>query len=149
MSSYTVNPGYFINTNPNPWINYSKSQGGVTVTITQNGNIQICWGDQRGGHTFVHYAKAPSWSSKYAFIGTSKYILILDSSTGAGSITHIVSIINFDLVTERQVIMGTAINSSVQPPNIQYSQGTGTAFLIFNSTGSDFENVGDASIASP
>lgn len=141
MSAYTICPGYFYANKPNPWINYSQSQGGKTVTIMQNGNIEVSW----GGHTVIH-TPVGGYSSKYAFIGTNNYLLLLDSSTSAGPINYRVSLINFDLATETQIIMGTASDSSVDPPQIQYSQGTGSAFLVFNATGSSssdyFENVG-------
>ena len=31
---------------------------------------------------------------------------------------------------------------TVNPPNIHYSQGTGSAFLVFNSNGNNFVNIG-------
>jgi hypothetical protein len=141
MSAYTICPGYFINTKPNPWINYSQSQGGKTVTIMQNGNIEVSW----DGHTVIH-APVGGYCSKYAFIGTNNYLLLLDSSTSAGPINYRVSLINFDSATETPIIINGTGSDVVDPPQIQYSQGTGSAFLVFNATGSSssdyFGNVG-------
>jgi hypothetical protein len=72
----------------------------------QNGNIEVRWDD----HTVVHYALG-GYSSKYAFIGTNNYLLLLDSSTNVGPINYRVSLINFDSATETQTIINGTVSN--------------------------------------
>jgi hypothetical protein len=139
--------GYFINTSPTAWSNAPRTttKDGKTVVLTTAPDpiprIDVTW--QNGG-TLTHYTPG-GYSSKYRFIGSDNYLLLLDSLLpigGMGPVRHDVYVVNFNSSSEKATISTTLVPSTVNPPNIHYSQGTGSAFLVFNPNRSNFENIG-------
>ena len=136
---FVVNPGLFIDANSTAWSNApNTTMGGKTVTKTAAGITAT------GPTGSVFHSELAGRVLRYMFFGSNNYLLILDSETGGGAITRRVSLIDFTTTppTEKPIITGLASSSAVPQPNVQYSQGTGSAFLIFNSTGTEIQNLG-------
>lgn len=135
--------GYFINTTPTAWSNApsTTTKDGKTVVLTTAPDpiprIEVTWPNG----TLTHYTPG-GYSSKYRFIGSDSYLLLLDSSTGVGDVQHNVYVVDFNLSSEKSIISTGYVPRTVSPPNIHYSQGTGSAFLVFNPNRSNFENIG-------
>lgn len=141
MLTYRIDPGFFINTSPNAWSAASNTtMGGKTVSWTPNG-ITIIWSN--GTKKLYHATPGGNSSaiSKYRFIG-SGYLLLLDSDITVGPVQHRVYVVNFDSVSEKLILLADATDASIQPPFIHYSQGTGSAFLVFSFGGTQFQFIG-------
>jgi hypothetical protein len=78
------------------------------------------------------------------FFGTSNHLLILETRAQAGSVTHTVTHVNFATSPPREtlVLTATASSAAVSPPRVQFSQGTGDAFLAYGSTGTELVGIG-------
>lgn len=127
-----ITAGTFFNTAPLAWSNApSTTQGGKTVTRTSAG---ISVTGPTG--TMPFHATVASRQSKYMFIGSDNYLLILDSDTGVGPVTHSVSLVDFTTSppTERFLFSALTSGSAVSSPHVHPSPGTGSAFLIFSPT---------------
>jgi hypothetical protein len=137
---YTIDAGYFINTSPIDWSSaLTTTKGGKTVVLVPSIKIEVTWSND----SLTHFTRG-GYSSKYRFIRSGNYLLLLDSSlpTGTGSVRHDVFVVDFNSSSEIQIISTGFVPSTVNPPNIHYSQGTGSAFFVFNPNGSKFENIG-------
>lgn len=138
-----IGVGLFIDASSTSWSSApSTSLGGKTVTRTTTGGspgITV----QMAGKTPVFHALLAGHVLKYMFFGSDNNLLILDSETGGGPIQHRVLVVNFTgaAITERLILTGLASSSAVPPPNVQFSQGTGSAVLVFNSTGTEIQNL--------
>jgi hypothetical protein len=125
--------GLFFNTTPISWSTApTTNQGGKTVTLDLTG---ISVTGPTG--TMPFHATPSGRRSKYMFIGTDNYLLLLDSDTGAGLITHYVSLVDFTTTppTERSLFFVLTSSSAVNPPNVHFSPGNGAVFLIYSPTG--------------
>jgi len=73
----------------------------------------------------------------------NNYLAILDETTAAGPVTRTISIVDFSStpLVERSIYRGLANGSQIGLPVLQYSQVTGTAFLIYNPTGNDIQGL--------
>jgi hypothetical protein len=93
------------------------------------------------GHVF--HATLGSNNSKYMVLGEEGHVLILESTTAAGPITHRVTSVDFTTAppTERLVLTGIASSGAVPPPVVQHSQGSGSVFMIFSSSGTQVQHL--------
>jgi hypothetical protein len=124
-----INVGLFVNDTPTEWLNAaSTTLCGRTVQWTSNG-ITVTGPT---GRLPFHATPSVGWVSKYRFIGSNCHLLILDSETGQGPQTRIVSLVDFSTSppTEKP-ILNVSSSSELALPNVQWSQGTGDAFFIF------------------
>lgn len=71
----------------------------------------------------------------------NKYLVILDEETGAGPITRRVSLVDFATMTEVP-ILSVLSSSTVSPPVVNQSAGTGSVFLAYGSDGTQLSSVG-------
>lgn len=128
-----ISNGLFINNGSLAWSTAaSTTQGDRTVTRTTTGFAGINVTAPNG--SVFHMTTGVS---KYMFIGSGNHLLILEMTPTGGQVRHSVSIVDFSGTrpVERNVLFITARSQSVPPPHVQYSQGTGDAFFIFGSTG--------------
>jgi hypothetical protein len=136
----TISNGLFVNVGSIGWSTApSTTQGDRTVTRRTTGSPGITASGPTG--SVFHRTTGVS---KYRFIGGRNHILILESSTGAGPVTHRVSLVDFTVSppAERRILAVTANSHSASPPSVQFSQGTGDAFFIFGSTGTGASGLG-------
>jgi hypothetical protein len=140
QAQLVVDVGLFIDVSSTAWSTArSTTIGGKTVTLTDRG---VSVRGPTGSAPF--HQRLPGHVLKYMFFGSGNFLLILDSETGLGDITHRVTLIDFTKTppSEKLIISGRASSTAVPPPNVQFSQGTGSAFLVFNSTGTEVQNLG-------
>jgi Abnormal spindle-like microcephaly-assoc'd, ASPM-SPD-2-Hydin/von Willebrand factor type A domain len=131
-----ITTGLFINNAPIAWSTAaSTTRGDRTANRTTTGLAGLTVTGPTGSlfHTTLGV-------SKYMFFGNGNHLLILESSTGAGPVTHTVTCVDFTKTPPDEVLVLTALanSSAVSPPNIQWSQNSGDVFFIFAPTGSSF-----------
>lgn len=128
--------GLFDNSSALAWSSApSTAKGNRTVTRTTAGIVA-------SGPTGTVFHQTLG-TSRYMFIGGNNHLLILEQSTGAGAVQRWVSMVDFTTTppTERPVInVLTRTNASL--PGVQFSAGTGDAFLVFASTGTNVAGLG-------
>src|SRR5207237_4130320 len=122
-----IQVGLFINTGA--WSNApSASFDGKTLTLTSGGpNPGVLV--QQGGQSVFH-PQLINRSLHYMVLGT-KYLVILDAETGAGSSTRSVSLVNFATWTEVNILTVLASSNSVALPVVNPSMGNGIVFLAY------------------
>jgi hypothetical protein len=125
-----ITAGFFINASSTAWSTApSTTMGGKTVTRTAAG-ISVT---APSGSLFL--PNAGSNVSSYMFFGSNNYLLILQSEPGPGPVTRYVTLINFTTPSLSYVSLFSVLSDSTfAQPNVQYSQGSGSAFLIFAPT---------------
>lgn len=133
-----IEPGLFIDRDSVAWLVDPFTEKGGRSVVRQTTGITVT------GPTgsFVHGTR-DNWVSRYMFFGDKNHLLILDSSTAIGQVDHSVSLINFTTAPPSEVFIlsASAIDHTVPPPNVQYSQKGGDAFLIYSSTGNQIANT--------
>ena len=133
-----IDPGLFFTTNP--WeTTPSKSFDGKTVTHTPGGpnpGISV----QKGAQSLFHQ-QLNNRSLSYGVLG-NKFLLILDVEGGGGSSTRSVSLVNFDTMTEVNLLTVLASSNAVPLPVVNPSQGSGSVFLAFGQDGTQLTSVG-------
>lgn len=143
-SPLAVGVGLFIN-NPatNSWSAApSRSVGGKTVTLVATGpapGITVT-----GPNGTLFHATVGTDISRYLFFGSNNYLLLLEAGTGPGPVAYTVSLIDFTTPTIKEVTSFPSVladSSSVSFPAVQYSQGTGSAFLLLSTTGAEWTAV--------
>jgi hypothetical protein len=142
-SPLTVGVGLFIN-NPatNSWSAApSRSVGGKTVTLAATGpapGITVT-----GPNGTLFHPTVGTDISRYLFFGSNNYLLLLEAGTGPATVQYTVSLIDFTAPAIREVAFPTVLadSSSVSFPAVQYSQGTGSAFLLLSTTGTEWTAV--------
>jgi hypothetical protein len=122
-----VLPGPFIGSG---WSNApSTTKDGRTVNLTVGGPI----GSNgitvsAGGGSIFHQTLG---RSEYMFFGTDNNLLILETTTS----NTFVTLVDFTASQPREVGLGgfgALEGPSTDAPHVQFSQGTGSAFLIYN-----------------
>jgi HYDIN/CFA65/VesB-like, Ig-like domain/Abnormal spindle-like microcephaly-assoc'd, ASPM-SPD-2-Hydin len=142
-SPLAVGVGLFIN-NPaaTTWSAApSRSVGGKTVTLAATGpapGITVT-----GPNGTLFHPTVGTDISRYLFFGSNNYLLLLEAGTGVGPVQYTVSLIDFTAPAIREVTFPTVLadSSSVSFPVVQYSQGTGSAFLLLTTTGTEWTTV--------
>jgi len=130
---YTVNSGLFINDSTTAWSAApSTTKGGRTVTLAATGNNPGITVTCPGGSIF--HQMMNNHILRYLFIGSGNYLLILDMETGIGPSTCYVDLVDFTggAPVEKLIVSGLSNGQ----PEVQYSQGTGSAFLTYIPYGS-------------
>ena len=81
--------------------------------------------------------------STYMVFGNPPAVLIRETTTTAGPVTNRVTVVDFSTnpPSERLVLTGLASSHTVGPPVVQVTQGTGSAFMIYSSNGSEIQNL--------
>lgn len=81
--------------------------------------------------------------SRYVVFGSPARVLILESTTAAGPVTHRVSVVDLNAAPPQElpILAGTASSAAVQLPVVQHSQGSGSVFLIYSSSGTQVQNL--------
>jgi hypothetical protein len=134
----SIDPGLFLTTNP--WeTTASKSFDGKTVTRVSSGpnpGISV----QKGAQSLFHQ-QLNNHTLSYGVLG-NKFLLILDVEAGGGPSTRSVSLVNFDTMTEVNVLTVLASSNAVLLPVVNPSQGSGAAFLAFGQDGTQQTSVG-------
>jgi hypothetical protein len=129
--------GLFIDVNSIAWSTApSQTAGTRSVTRTASGITAT------GPTGSVFHPTVAGYTSKYMFFGGDNFLVLLDIEGSAGSSTRRVSLVDFTTTPPNEVpiLMVGASSNAVPPPNIQYSQGNGAAFLVFASDGSQITN---------
>jgi len=139
-SPLAVGVGLFINTAvSDSWSAApSSSVGGKTVTLTATGpdpGISVT-----GPNGTLFHQTLGTDISRYLFFGSSNYLLLLEAGTGPSAVQYTVSLIDFTSAPIHEVMFPAVLadNSSVSFPTVQYSQGTGSAFLLLSTTGTEW-----------
>lgn len=131
-----ISNGLFVNASALAWSNApSTVMGDRSVTKTTTGIVAA-------GPTGSVFHQTLG-TSRYMFIGSKNHLLILEQSTGAGPVQRWVTMVDFTTTppTERAVISVLA-SSTVSPPGVQFSVGTGDAFFIYAPTGTSVNSIG-------
>ena len=138
-SSLDVEPGLFL---PTEWTNLALTEvDGITIERDISGpNPGITVTGPTGS---LFHATIGSNTSRYMVFGSDNYVLILDSTTLPGPVTHRVSVTNLSTMPpgEKLVLTGLASSSAVQNPVVQHSQGNGAVFMIYSSSGTQIQNL--------
>jgi hypothetical protein len=135
-NGYSVQPGFFINTQPYSWSQLQKtSHGGKTVTMNPTG-INIV-----GPTGSLLHQTITGYTYKYRFFGGNNYLLILENSQQP--VTYNVYLVDFTTTppTEKGIYYDVS-DGGIYLPGINYSQGSGSAFLIYYYTGQEMQRVG-------
>jgi hypothetical protein len=134
-----VAPGFFVPVN---WTTAPLTLAGdVTVerdAVGPNPGITVT-----GTTGSLFHATVGSNVSRYMVFGADNNVLILESTTAAGPVTHRVTLVDFTTSqpSERLILTGSASSASVQLPVVQHSQDAGTVFLIYSSSGTHIQNL--------
>jgi hypothetical protein len=134
----TISNGLFNNSAALAWSSApTTTMGDRTVTRTTTGVSGLVVSGPTG--SVFHQTLGVS---RYMFIGTRNHVLLLESSTGAG--TRSVSLVDFTTTppTERPILTVLAGSAAVSSPGVQFSVGTGDAFFVFASTGTTVAGLG-------
>jgi hypothetical protein len=132
-----INTGLFYTASP--WETApTKSFDGKTVTCTPGGpNPGILV--QKGAQSLFH-AQSVNRHLSYGVLG-NKFLVILDAETGTGPSTRMVSLVNFDTMTEVSILTVLASSNAVGVPVVNQSAGSGTAFLAYGENGTEQTSV--------
>lgn len=138
---FVVTSGLFINNDSTSWLGApTTSVGGKTVKLTTTGFAGISVTGPTG--TMPFHVTLPGYASKYQFFGSNNNLLLLDADTSTPS-TRRVSLVDFTTTppTERLLFTVLATGTNVPLPSVQYSQGTGTAVLVFGPDGVNIQGL--------
>ena len=125
---FAVEPGWFINTSETEWsLAPSTTMGITTVKRTAEG-ISVT---ASTGSLFL--PTVGNNTSRYKFFGSNNYLLVLQSMSEPGSAQCSVTLINFTTPSLSSVFI-LSVDSITSVPHVQYSKGSGSAFLIYTPT---------------
>ena len=132
--SLAIEEGLFI---AGEWINApSSSSGDVTVDLNEQG-ITVT-----GPNGSLTHLGAANTTLRYMIYGAD-HVLILDTLGSIGPITRRVTSVDFNTVppTERMILTGGSSGPDIPPPVVQFSQGEGSVFMIYSSSGTQLQNL--------
>lgn len=125
-------PGLFEEYESTAWTTASYTEkNGKSVTREGSGLTIV------GPTGTVSYKTNSGWRTTYRFFGSNNHLLILDTRQNVSAIDYHVTLIDFTTSPpeKRSLFTNTTLNITVPTPTVQYSKGTGDAFLIFAPTG--------------
>ncbi|WP_156374208.1 hypothetical protein [Cellulomonas sp. Leaf334] len=134
-----VDPGYFIAAE---WTTAPVTiSGEVTVVRSTNGPAPGVTVTGPTGSIF--HQTISTNNTTYTVFGDPPAVLVRETQTTPGPINTSVTVVNLSTSppSEQLVLMGYASNSAVPPPTVQFSQGTGSAFLIYSSNGTEVQHL--------
>ncbi|WP_299736484.1 hypothetical protein [uncultured Roseobacter sp.] len=132
--SIAVEEGLFI---AGEWTNApSGSSGDVTVEMNAQG-ITVT-----GPNGSLTHLGAANTTLRYMIYGND-HVLILDTLGSIGPITRRVTSVDFTTVppSERMILTGGSSGPNIPAPVVQFSQGDGSVFLIYSSSGTQLQNL--------
>ncbi|WP_299408625.1 hypothetical protein [uncultured Roseobacter sp.] len=132
--SIAVEEGLFI---AGEWTNApSSSSGDVTVEMNAQG-ITVT-----GPNGSLTHLGAANTTLRYMIYGND-HVLILDTLGSIGPITRRVTSVDFTTVppSERMILTAGSSGPNIPAPVVQFSQGDGSVFLIYSSSGTQLQNL--------
>jgi hypothetical protein len=141
---YTVQPGLFINTAPKAWLMAMDTSMPDGKNVHRASPASMTITDPSGKTLSLTGSEL-----KYMFFGSDNYLLVLDAQWDGTktSVTYYVSQIDFTVSPPvRHLLFMASADNTVDPPMVTWSQGTGSAFLVYskqkNAAGTLFMNIG-------
>lgn len=135
MPCLNFTPGLFID---RTWLpgNQTSLDGSITITNTTSGGfpgLTVLRSD--GSSEFF----AKGTRNLFSITFGNRYVLVLATDTGAGPVTRYVTLVKTTAgapLTATSILTVTASSNAIDTPNVQISQGSADAFLIWGPNGS-------------